>query len=193
MAFSPNRPEHDDVALMARVQAGDTAAFEQLYDRHADRAFWVALAVCHDDGRAEEAVQEGFLAIWRGRANYRAAAGSFRAWAMKIIHNRAIDSHRTAACRPPLQRGEVSDDPRSTPVDPSRTPAEEAIARSDSQALRASLQRLPEAQAEVIVLAFFGDLTHTEIASQLNLPTGTVKGRMRLGLEKLRGQVDVAA
>jgi RNA polymerase sigma-70 factor, ECF subfamily len=130
-----------DETLMTRAQNGDTDAFGELYDRHAVRAFRVARAICGDAGRAEDAVREGFLAIWHGRARFRPEKDSFRTWSMRIVQTRAIESK--------------------------------------------------SAQAEVIALAFFGELTHTEIAALLDLPSGTVKGRMRLGLERLRKQMDV--
>lgn len=174
---------------MARAQAGDTSAFAELYDRHATRAFRVARAVCSDTSRAEDVVQEGFLAIWRNRASFRPQTGTFQAWSMKIVRNRAIDSSRRAASRPPMQNADLDrgdpPDVGSSPV----SPQDEVMARSESEALLASLRRLPESQAEVIVLAFYGELSHSEIAAQLGLPAGTVKGRMRLGLEKLRAEM----
>lgn len=176
--------EQTDEVLMTRAQADDTNAFAALYDRHSERAFRIARAICRDSGRAEDVVQEGFLAIWRRRADYRAGVGSFQAWSMQIIKNRAIDSFRNAATRPPVQSG----DPQHADADPA-TPQEEAIAHSERDELLASLHRLPEAQVEVIVLAFYGELSHAEIAAQLDLPAGTVKGRMRLGLEKLRREM----
>lgn len=174
---------------MASAQADDTEAFAQLYDRHATRAFRVACAVCGDTSHAEDVVQEGFLAIWRNRASFRPETGTFQAWSMKIVKNRAIDFSRRAASRPPMQRADWDQreppDIDSSPV----SPQDQVIARSESEALLASLGRLPKAQAEVIVLAYYGELSHTEIAAQLGLPTGTVKGRMRLGLEKLRAVI----
>jgi RNA polymerase sigma-70 factor (ECF subfamily) len=149
--------EHDaptDEALMTRVQAGDPAAFATLYDRHAARAFRVARAICGDRSSAEDAVAEGFQVIWNSRSTFSAGRESFRAWAMKIIRDRATDSAYFA-----------------------------------DNTLPSLLQRLPDSQAEVIVLAFYGGLSPEEIAAQLELPPGTVKGRMRLGLEQLRREL----
>jgi RNA polymerase sigma-70 factor (ECF subfamily) len=182
--------DQTDEVLMARAQDGDANAFGRLYDRHAERAFRIARAICRDRSRAEDAVQEGFLAIWRGRAAYRPDAGSFQAWSMRIVKNRAIDSSRHLAIRPPLQTEDPRGDRPPTPT--STTPQEEVIARSQRDELLDSLRRLPEAQAEVIVLAFYGELSHSEIAERLDLPPGTVKGRMRLGLEKLRREMDTS-
>lgn len=145
--------EDSDDELMRRVQADDTAAFGQLYDRYADRALRVAFSVCGDRGRAEDAVQDGFTSMWRERAGYQPAGGSFPAWSMQAVLNRALDS----------------------------------VPRHGADGhLPVSLARLPVAQAEVIALAFFGELSQAEIGRELSLPDGTVSGRMRLGLEKLR-------
>lgn len=172
-----------DDALMVRVQADDTAAFGILFDRHYAHALAIAGSVCWDQGRAEDAVQEGFLTAWRSRASYRPARGSFRSWSMTMIHHRAIDSVRAEAAttRPRLANVE-----RLNVVAAPGSVQQEAIDKSQGEALRASLGDLPDAQAEVIALAFYGGLTHSEIATRLDLPHGTVKGRMRLGLDKLR-------
>lgn len=154
---------------MARVQSGDTGAFAELYDRHAARALRVARAICVDAGRAEDAMKDAFLAIWTGRAQFDPARGSFKAWSMSIVRNRAIAPNRAAVGRP---------SPHSTEVHV-----------EEPDAMLASLRELPGAQAEVIALALFGELSHSEIATLLKLPSGTVKGRMRLGLEKLRHSV----
>jgi RNA polymerase sigma-70 factor (ECF subfamily) len=175
-----------DEALMERVQADDPAAFQELYDRHAEGALRVARAVCRDAGRAEDAVQEGFLSIWKGRADYRSASGTFRAWSMRIVQNRAIDSVRATAARPPTQA--VAETPQAD-LNAAST-SDRAAARIEGQELLASLGRLPAAQSEVIMLAFYEQLTHSEIATQLAVPAGTVKGRMRLGLEKMRHEMD---
>lgn len=187
MALLLRRLEASDEDLMRSVKDGDTQAFEQLYDRHAARALRVARSVCATTSRAEDAVQEGFLSIWRSRASYRPGSGSFQGWSMRIIRNRAIDSVRNDAAHPRPADGERAEFGTGAATD---APADQLIARSESDALRLALSQLPPAQAEVIALAFFGELTHTEIADQLALPAGTVKGRMRLGLAKLRTQLE---
>jgi RNA polymerase sigma-70 factor (ECF subfamily) len=176
-----------DEELMRAVQANDARAFGELYDRHAARAWRVARAVCHDTSRAEDAVQEGFLSAWQSQASYRREMGSVQSWLMTIIRNRTIDFIRreAAAHRPPVAEGEyIGPDPAGGSLH------DEVIARSDADALRATLQQLPGPQAEVIALAYYGELSHTEIATRLRLPKGTVKGRIRLGLEKLREQLE---
>ena len=175
---------------MGRVQSGDVNAFAELYDRYAVRAFRVARAICQDSGRAEDAVQEGFLAIWSSRAHFSPENGTFKAWSMSIVKNRAIDAYRAAAVRPPVQLAETQ---AEKPEANSKSVQDQVLARSETDAVLISLRELPAAQAEVIALAFFGELSHSEIAAHLDLPSGTVKGRMRLGLEKLRKQMDVPA
>jgi RNA polymerase sigma-70 factor, ECF subfamily len=178
-----------DEELMRRVQADDARAFGELYDRHVARALKVARSVGHQSTRAEDAVQEGFLSVWRSRGSYQPGMGSFRAWAMTIIRHRAVDSIRSDRA---VTRAQAADPEEGLPDRASASLQDEAIERSERQAVRVSLTRLPEAQAEVIALAFFGELSHTEIAAQLSLPAGTVKGRMRLGLTKLRKQMEAA-
>ena len=143
---------------MRRVQRDDADAFAQLYDRYAARALRIATAICRQPDAAEEAVQEAFVAIWKRRGSYQPLPGGFAAWAMTIVHDRAADAEA-------LQRG-------AGPI-------------GDAQRARTLLAGLPETQREVISLAFYGELTHTEIAARLSLPPGTVKGRMRLGLQTL--------
>lgn len=169
--------------------ADDQDAFASLYDRYAPRAFRMARSVCADPVRAEEAVQEGFLSIWRGRANFDSSGCSFSAWSMKVVRNAAIDAvrHDTAEKRPRITAQQLQ-----TPKSLAASPEDQVIARDKADRLRATLATLPEAQAEVIELAFFGELSHGEIAQQLDLPRGTVKGRMRLGLEKLRSRLERA-
>ena len=173
-----------DAQLMTRVRADDALAFRHLYDRHVASALRIASAVCHDAGRAEDAVQEGFLRIWRGRSGYRAGSGSFKSWALQIIRNQAIDSTRREGTRPVVATSRAEESDSDQP-----SVSAEVIARSEARSLRDLLGRLPEAQSTVITLAFFGELSHSEIARRLSLPAGTVKGRMRLGMNKLRREL----
>ncbi len=175
-----------DEKLMRRLQRDDTVAFETLYDRHCGPAFRVAMSICSSPASAEEAVQDAFLSVWRSRKTYRQARGSFKAWMMRIVRNRAIDTFRKEnATRHPPTRELNADQPEI----PTPSIQDELIARHDDGALRSALAELPDAQVEVITLAYYGELSHSEIAAELHLPPGTVKGRMRLGLEKLRETV----
>jgi RNA polymerase sigma-70 factor, ECF subfamily len=175
-----------DEELMVRAQGDDALAFAELYGRHVEDALRIAEDICGDHDRAEETVQDGFFSIWRSRAEYRPRLGSFGIWSMRIVHNRAVDSFRVMRGQPRLQ-GERRDEdsPRNVDDDP---PLAAAIAASERTQMFDALRHLPDRQAEVIVLSFYGDLTLSEIATRLGIPTGTVKGRMRLGLAKLRDE-----
>jgi RNA polymerase sigma-70 factor (ECF subfamily) len=175
-----------DEELMVRAQCDDVLAFAELYGRHLEDALCIAEEICGDHDRAEETVQDGFLSIWRSRAEYRPRLGSFGIWSMRIVHNRAVDSFRSTRGRPRLQ-GETQEKDPLEEVDEDPTPAA-AIAASERTRMFDALRHLPDRQAEVIVLSFYGDFTFSEIAIRLGIPTGTVKGRMRLGLKKLRGE-----
>lgn len=171
---------------MQLVAAGDANAFEIVLERHADAAFSLAYRMCGRRSVAEDVAQESFLALWRGGARYDRARGSVRSWTLGIVHNRAIDG---------LRRNSVHDRRRANAEGleedleaPERTDAQ-AINNAVSDEIRVALDELPSEQRRVIELAYFGGFTHTEIASMLNAPIGTVKGRMRLGLEKLRGRL----
>ena len=175
-----NRPEQK---LMELVQQGDAEAFADLYDRLIGKALLVARAMHVDRDRVEDVVQDAFLSVWRARAAYRAESGQVRAWVLTIVANRAIDSIRLHR-RHDRARSNREDVLEQTPA-PVDLEAD-ALARDDASALRSLLGSLPAAQREVIALAYFGNLTHVEIADALTLPLGTIKGRMRLGLKQLR-------
>lgn len=171
---------------MERVQADSAEAFAVLYDRFCDRAYRVAWSVCQHHGRAEDAVQDAFVSVWRSRSTYRPADGTVAAWVLSVVRYRAIDVARRHAMEVRRRADEELLDSVPAGVDV----AGRAEAHAEAGSLRQLLGQLPDAQREVIVMAFFGELTHTEIATQLGLPAGTVKGRMRLGLQKLRRSLE---
>jgi RNA polymerase sigma-70 factor, ECF subfamily len=175
--------------LMAKVGIGCAESFVELYDRYWDRAYRVARSVCHDDGRAQEAAQDGFLSVWNGRASFCAQQGSVAGWLLTVVRYRAIDAARSNHRHASRRAGEDQLTQRSAGEDPSET----AVRRDEAQRVQTSLATLPDVQAEVITLAYYGQLTHTEIAAQLGVPRGTVKGRMRLGLLKLRADLVAVA
>lgn len=167
---------------MAEAAAGQVDAFDELYERYRHRAFRVARSVCHDREQAEDAVQEAFLTIWRSSANYSSERGTVAAWLLTVVRHRAIDL---------VRRSRTADAECSETVGPVHHPDADDVDRQILQGeqhdhLQALLSLLPDAQTEVITLAFYGELSHTEIADRLKLPPGTVKGRMRLGMNKLR-------
>ena len=173
-----------DEDLMTLVDGKDPDAFEVFYDRHGGAAYSLAHRIVGDPGMAEDVTQEAFLSIWRSKARFDAARGSVRAWALGIVRNRAIDALRSASRpAPKLDR----DDEAALESQPAgeRTEAE-AIRRETAGRLRQALGVLPREQSQVIELAYFGGFSHSEIAEMLGAPLGTVKGRMRLGLEKIR-------
>jgi RNA polymerase sigma-70 factor (ECF subfamily) len=172
-----------DEELMQLVYKGNAAAFEVIYDRHADAAFSLAYRICGQRSLAEDVVQEALISLWRSGARYDRDRGSVRTWALGIVHNRAIDALRRRAVR---ERGVLSDEGiEERIVAPERTDVEVAR-RDEAREIRDALDQLPEEQSRVIELAYFGGLTHVQIASMLKTPVGTVKGRMRLGLAKMR-------
>lgn len=178
-----------DDQLMVDVQAGDAVAFGVLYDRFDRRAFGLALSFSRDRLGAEEAVQDAFLAVWRSRALYRPDRGPVAAWLLTVVRHRAIDVARRGAGHAQRRADEQLLDGVASPGDL----AEQAAVRADASHLHGLLARLPDAQREVVALAYFGQLTHSEIAGRLGVPAGTVKGRMRLALDKLRAELESAA
>ena len=172
-----------DEEMMQLVQAGDPRAFELLYDRHGGAAFSLAYRMVGNRVSAEDITQEAFLSIWRSRLRYDQARGSVRTWVLGIVHNRAIDS---------LRRSVVHDRRRQTMegveerFEARERTDVEAARREEARSVRSALETLPEDQRKTIELAYFGGFSHSQIAELLNEPIGTVKGRMRLGLNKMR-------
>jgi RNA polymerase sigma-70 factor (ECF subfamily) len=172
-----------DEDLIALAQGGEVRAFEVVFDRHADAAFSLAYRMCGRRALAEDIVQEAFLSLWRSGVRYDRARGSVRSWVLSVVHNRAIDAFRREGTR---DRRDVHDEGLAERVPSPELVEVEVERRDDAQQVRTALEELPTEQRQVIELAYFGGFTHTEIADMLDLPPGTVKGRMRLGLSKLR-------
>jgi RNA polymerase sigma-70 factor (ECF subfamily) len=176
-----------DEELMDLVCQNDASAFEIVLERHVDAAFSLAYRMVGRRSLAEDVVQEALLSLWRTAPRYDRSRGSVRTWILGITHHRAVDALRRDGVR---RSRDVSDDAlqEQTPAR-ERTDAE-VIRREEAKGMRAVLDELPAEQLQVIELAYFGGFTHTEIAEMLKLPIGTVKGRMRLGLEKLRNRIE---
>jgi RNA polymerase sigma-70 factor, ECF subfamily len=171
---------------MELVAANDADAFEVVLERHADAAYALAYRMCGSRATAEDVAQEAFLSLWRSGARYDRARGSVRTWTLGIVHNRAIDALRRSSVH---ERRRASDEGIEDTIEaPGRTDAQ-AIDNVTSNAIHGAIGELPSEQRRVIELAYFGGFTHVEIASMLDTPVGTVKGRMRLGLHKLRAQL----
>jgi RNA polymerase sigma-70 factor (ECF subfamily) len=181
--FSPNLRALADEELMSLAYDGDARAFEVIFDRHAAAAFSLAYRMCGRRPLAEEIVQEAFISLWRSTARYDSGRGSVRSWVLRVVHNRAIDAFRREVSS---ASQDVTDD-RITDALPARERTEDEVERrSDARLVRSALDSLPEDQRKVIELAYFGGFSHAQIAAALGVPAGTVKGRMRLGLSKLR-------
>jgi RNA polymerase sigma-70 factor, ECF subfamily len=180
-----------DEEVMQLVGDGDPRAFELLYDRHGGAAFSLAYRMVGNRGTAEDIVQEGFLSIWRSRMRYDASRGSVRTWVLGIVHNRTIDALRRGAAQE--RRREQFEGVEERHEAPERTDVE-AARREEARSVRSALDALPADQRRTIELAYFGGFSHSQIAELLDEPIGTIKGRMRLGLQKLRHQLaDFAA
>jgi len=173
---------------MPLVGKRDPDAFEVFYDRHAGVAYSLAYRIVGSRPAAEEVVQEAFLSIWRSGARFDPAKGSVRAWTLGIVRNRGIDAlRRDSSSKAPKLSWDDDAILEASPA-PERT-EEEALRRSEAAEVRGALRELPEEQAKVIQLAFFGGFSHSEIADMVGEPLGTVKGRMRLGMEKIRARL----
>ena len=172
-----------DESLMRLVADMDAAAFEVLYDRHSAAAYGLCRRIVTSPAMADDVCQEAFLSVWRSGGRYDPKAGSVRTWILSITHNRAIDQIRRARKHDDRQVHDDSLAERMPAQDSTEAAALGSVA--DADAGRA-LERLPEDQRKVIDLAYFSGYTHNEIADKLAVPLGTVKGRMRLGLEKLK-------
>jgi RNA polymerase sigma-70 factor (ECF subfamily) len=178
-----------DEELMVRVARGNADAFELIYERHADAAFSLAYRISGSRAAAEEVAQDAFLALWRNGARYEQSRGSVRNWILGIVHNRAIDALRRAVRHESRRAGDEGLAERL--MAPDRTD-EEVGRRQEAGTIRTLLDDLPVDQRRVIELAYFAGFTHTEIAEMLEIPVGTVKGRMRLGLDKLRLRMELS-
>jgi RNA polymerase sigma-70 factor (ECF subfamily) len=172
-----------DEELIVLVRDRNPDALEVIYDRHGGAAYSLAYRIAGDRSVAEDITQEAFVSIWRSGGRYDRERGSVRTWMLGIVHNRAIDA---------LRRNTAYDRRRASAEGleerheaPDRTDVEVAR-RDEAREVREALETLPAQQLEVVRLAYFGGFTHTQIAQILDQPVGTVKGRMRLGLEKMR-------
>jgi RNA polymerase sigma-70 factor (ECF subfamily) len=178
-----------DEELMVRLARGEADAFDLVYERHADAAFSLAYRICGSRAAAEEVAQDAFLALWRNGGRYEPSRGSVRNWILGIVHNRAIDALRRAVRHESRRAGDEGLAERL--MSPHRTD-EQAGRHEEAGAIRTLLDDLPVDQRRVIELAYYAGFTHTEIADMLAIPIGTVKGRMRLGLDKLRMRMEIS-
>ena len=175
-----------DEDLMHLVQRGQARAFEVLYERHASAAFSLAYRIVGTRNGAEDVSQEAFLSIWRSGARYDRSRGSVRTWVLGIVHHRAIDHLRRATVH---DKRRASDEGMEERFEARERTDVEVARRDEADTVRDAIGTLPSEQSQVIELAYFGGFTHTEISELLDAPVGTIKGRMRLGLKKMRQQL----
>jgi RNA polymerase sigma-70 factor, ECF subfamily len=173
--------EHlSDEAVVALIARSDEPALAELYDRYGRPAYGLALRVLRDEALAEDAVQEAFLAIWRGAEKYLPERAKASTWIMTLVHRRAVDLVRREERRRAEPLPEVEPDAGGPSA------ADTAWLRLERERLRAALNQLPDQQREAIELAYYGGFTQSELAERLGEPLGTIKSRMFAGLARLR-------
>ena len=194
--MSPESPgtQLSDKDLMRQVAVQADWALQMLYDRYFRRAFALAYRMLEDATAAEDCVQDVFLKLWQKPELYNAERGAFSSWVLTVVHHRAANDLRARRRLAPLPTpfyapgGEESSE--ETLVDP-RPPVDEQVVLAEEQAqVRAALADLSPAQREVLELAYYGGMTQSEIAAHLGQPLGTVKTRVRSGLQKLRASLE---
>ncbi len=179
--------DRSDNALLAAVARGEHGAFAELYDRYSYLAVAVAVRIINDHGAAEDAVQTAFLSIWRRAGSFRSGSGSVRGWLLTIVRNAAVDRRRGRHGR--AFRDSPLDEAAFWLATDDNETFDAVAALGEAERIRAALQTLPSGQRAAIELAYFRGLSHQEIAEWTGTPLGTVKGRMRLGLHKLRASL----
>ena len=177
----------DDGNLLPLVAGGDAGAFAALYDRHSRAAHFLAHRMTGERHAAEDLTQEAFLKVWRSAGGYRPDRGSVRTWVLSIVQNRGIDQLRSSATRGRTRRKAEAE---ATGNHPSEA-FDRAWRNHRRERTLEALRDLPREQREVLALLHFLGLTQAEVSERLGLPLGTVKGRSRLGLRKLRGQAEL--
>jgi RNA polymerase sigma-70 factor, ECF subfamily len=175
----------DDEALLERVAQADPRAFETLYERYSGRAYAIAMGMLRDAVRAQEVIQDVFLAIWRGAREFDPARGSARTWILSVAHHKSVDAVRRSRRNPTV--------PPSETMTSDTDVIEAAQARVDAGHVRQALEVLSAEQRAAIVLAYYGGYTQQEIAQRLGVPLGTIKTRMRDGLLRLRSVLPAPA
>jgi len=174
-----------DEDLLMAVAQGDREAIGRLYDRHQGTMYGLAVRITNDAGLAQDAVQEAMLGVWRNASRFDASRAKARTWMLALVHHRAIDAIRRRRASVALPEPDVP--PPAALVVPDIW--DDVVGRLDAVALRAALGRVPIAQREVLELAYFAGRTQQEIATQVGIPLGTVKSRVRLGLLALRAEL----
>src|SRR6266404_528640 len=174
-----------DVDLMLGIQAGDADALSQLYDRYNGIVKALILRIIHNDTEADDLLQEVFMEIWNQAKNFSAAKGKPLGWMVTLTRRRAIDALRKKQAYARAEE-RFQAEPEQQPLAWVQNVTEEEIRAGDTRSIMAKvINSLPEAQQQVIELAFFQGMSQREIASHTNIPMGTVKTRLELGLKKI--------
>ncbi|MDQ6636619.1 MAG: sigma-70 family RNA polymerase sigma factor [Candidatus Dormibacteraeota bacterium] len=187
--------DDSDGAIAEALQRGDVAGLERLYDRYGTLAYSVAMRVLGDHGRSEDVVQECFLKLWNSSSRFDINRGSLRTWLITAVRNRSIDHLRGRAAHERQER-EIPFDAEA--AGEGSNPWREVVQGMERELIQEALERLPQEQRQAVELAFYHGYTQKEIAESVNVPLSTIKGRMRLALEKLhsylqgRGLIDDA-
>ncbi|MHB8647058.1 MAG: sigma-70 family RNA polymerase sigma factor [Thermomicrobiales bacterium] len=187
MAAEGNTDQNADAAILRQIVDRDPRGVELLYDRYGGVAFALAYRLLGERGSAEDVVQEAFLNVWRQGATYDTRRGTVRTWLLTIVHHRAIDQMRSV--RSKAGADTVIDD--AMPLPAKEDTWTEVVQGLEHERVRQAMATLPPEQRQVVDLAYYGGFTHTEIARRVGIPLGTVKGRMRLALDKLRDVLNV--
>ena len=186
---SASRSDWSDEALMVAVTARDELAFSVIYDRYIDLVYSTSLRVLTDTQLAEDAAQDVFVRIWRRPESFVSERGRFLSWLMSVTRNRSVDELRARGRRirrEAASSGDSEEALESLPGRESDDPARRAQLREEQMLVRRALVHLPYEQKCALELAYFGGLTQQEIAATLHEPLGTIKTRIRLGMQKLR-------
>lgn len=182
---SPNQQPMDAAQLLA-VANGDRVAFSELYDRYANPVFALALAILKNQAEAEDLLQEIMVKVWTKASSYNSRQGSPLTWIMALTRNGAIDRLRKGKKATDLEKPLLDDDSLESDIHN----AHQSAAQNETRKIvKTSLLILPLEQRQAIELAYFGGLTHTEIAFNLGVPVGTIKARIRRGMQKLYGEL----
>jgi len=175
-----------DEQLLESIGSGDASALEEIYQRYVRQCFGLALRMLGEPAHCEEVVQEVFLKVWTQPHSYSSQKGKFASWLLSMVHHRCIDELRRRS------RTEVAlDDPATgsyltTEPDPQLQPVDQIWVKEQQTAVRAALSQIPQNQRQVLEMAYFMGLSHSQIATKLGQPLGTVKTRIRLGMQSLR-------
>jgi RNA polymerase sigma-70 factor (ECF subfamily) len=177
-----NHFSSEDVELIGRIQKRDQTALVELYERYSGLVYNMAMQVLGNEHSAEEVTQDIFFQVWRWPEKWDAQKGRFTSWLLTVTRYTSIDTLRQQNRQPPLSPHSLDDLAKlltkKSPVEDDR--------RDNGVLLRSLMGDLPNEQRDIIMMAYFRGMTHSEIAEQLNLPLGTVKSRIRLGLQKLK-------